>query len=268
MDKTGEIDKIVNRKSKISTMTVGIFVALVCSGLAVGFINTLAGGGTVISMTLFMMLGLDPMTANGTNRIPIVLQNLVAVTNFKRNKTLEIKTSIKWTIPVILGSILGSTLSMEINNTAFGICFVVVMVFMVLLLLFNPTAWIKGNPDKINKPVSFVEYFFLFLVGIYAGFIHVGAGYFLLAILVLMNGYNLLQANAIKNFIVLLYVPFSLAVFIYHGKVNYEYGFIHAIGNVIGAYIASRWAINWGVNFIRWMVIVFIVLSCIYQLVK
>ena len=249
-------------------MTVGIFVALVCSGLAVGFINTLAGGGTVISMTLFMMLGLSPMTANGTNRIPIILQNLVAVANFKRSKMLDIRKSLQWTFPVILGTVVGSMVSLEVNNTLFGICFVVVMLLMVLVLVFNPTAWIKGNPDKINKPTPLIEYFFLFLIGIYAGFIHVGAGYFLLAVLVLMNGYNLLQANAIKNFLVLMYVPFSLAVFIYHGEVNYEYGFIHAIGNIIGAYVASRWAINWGMNFVRWMVIVFILLSCVYQLVK
>ncbi|MCL2131364.1 MAG: sulfite exporter TauE/SafE family protein [Lentimicrobiaceae bacterium] len=249
-------------------MSIGIFTALVCSGLAVGFINTLAGGGTVISITLFMMLGLDPMTANGTNRIPIVLQNLVAVANFRRNKLLDMRKSVKWALPVIAGSILGSLLSIEINNTAFGICFLVVMLLMALMLLLNPTAWIKGNPDKINNPTALMEYFLLFLVGIYAGFIHVGAGYFLLAIFVLMNGYNLLQANAIKNFMVLLYVPFSLAVFIYHGKVNYEYGFIHAIGNIIGAYVASRWAVNWGINFIRWLVIVLIALSCVYQLVK
>ena len=249
-------------------MTVGIFIALVCSGLAVGFINTLAGGGTVISMTLFMMLGLSPMTANGTNRIAIILQNLVAVANFKRSKLLDIKKSVRWAVPVIAGSVIGSLLSLEINNTAFGICFIAVMVFMALMLLFNPTAWLKGKPDKINNPTPFIEYVFLFLIGIYAGFIHIGTGYFLLAVMVLFNGYNLLQANAIKNFIVLLYVPFSLAVFIYHGEVNYEYGLIHAIGNVIGAYVASRWAVNWGVNFVRWMVIVFIVLCCAYQLIS
>jgi len=251
-------------------MTVGILFALIGSGLAVGFINTLAGGGTVISLALFMSpwLGLAPDVANGTNRIGIVLQNLVAVVNFKRNKIIDLKKPLRWAIPVIAGSIIGSTLSIKINTTTFEICFVVVMVFMALMLLFNPTAWIKGKPDKINHSTSFLEYFLLFLIGGYAGFIHLGTGYFLLAILVMMNGYDLLQANAIKNFLVLLYVPFSLAVFIYHGKVNYEYGLTHAIGNMIGAYVASRWAIKWGTNFIRWMVIVFIALACVYQVVK
>jgi len=150
---------------------------------------------------------------------------------------------------MIAGSLIGSTLSIKINSTVFGICFVAVMIFMVLMMLLNPTAWIKGKPEKISKPTPVVEYILLFLTGIYAGFIHIGTGYFLLAILVMMNGYNLLQANAIKNLLVLLYVPFSLAIYIYHGEVNYQYGFIHAIGNIIGAYAASRWAVKLGSEF-------------------
>jgi len=249
-------------------MSAGIVVILICSGLAVGFINTLAGGGTVISMTLFMILGLPPMVANGTNRIPVILQNLVAVINFKRNKIFEIPKSIKWCIPVIAGSLIGSRFSVELNDVIFGISFAIIMLLIALLMTINPKTWMQENSVKTNNSTNFLAYFFLFLIGIYAGFIHVGTGYFLLAVLVLMNGYNLLQANAIKNFIVLLYAPFSLSVFIYYGNVDYKYGLIHAIGNMIGAYIASRWAIKWGVNFIRWMVIVFIVLSCIYQIYK
>jgi uncharacterized membrane protein YfcA len=249
-------------------MSVGIVVALICSGLAVGFINTLAGGGTVISLTIFMWLGLPPVTANGTNRIPVILQNLVAVVNFKRNKTLDIPKSVKWAIPVIVGAVIGSMFTVKVNDAIFSVCFIAVMLLMALTLLFNPTAWLKGNPAKINNPTTYLEYFFLLLIGVYAGFIHVGMGYFLLAVLVLMNGHNLLQANAVKNFIVLLYTPFSLLVFMYHGEINYEYGLIHAIGNMIGAYVASRWAVNWGINFVRWLVIALIILSVVYQIVK
>ncbi|HOH22693.1 MAG TPA: TSUP family transporter, partial [Bacteroidales bacterium] len=51
---------------------------LIISGVIVGFINTLAGGGTVISISVFMFLGLPPLVANGTNRVPIVFQNLAS----------------------------------------------------------------------------------------------------------------------------------------------------------------------------------------------
>jgi uncharacterized membrane protein YfcA len=247
-------------------LDTGLFIILVISGIVVGFINTLAGGGTIISMSLFMMLGLSPIMANGTNRIPVILQNLVSVINFYRDKKLDLKKSICCSIPVALGSIAGSYLSIVVHDYIFMIFFVIIMVIMLLLMFLKPNKWLKGDVNKMNKSVSLLQLFFYFLIGIYAGFIHIGMGYFLLAVLVLMGGFDLLRANAIKSFIVLFYAPFSLIIFIYNGDVNYEYGFIHAIGNMIGAYVASRWAVNWGTNFIRWMVVIFIIISCLHVL--
>jgi uncharacterized membrane protein YfcA len=247
-------------------MSAGIVIALIVSGIVVGFVNTLAGGGTIISMSLFMLLGLPPVVANGTNRIPIIFQNLVSVFNFYRDKKLDIKKSTYCAVPVIIGSLIGSRLIIAIDDSVFIIFFVVIMAVMLFLMFLKPDKWLKGDENKINTPISFLQLIFYFLIGIYAGLIHVGMGYFLLAILVLMNGYDLLRANAMKCFIVLLYVPFSLIFFICYGKINYEFGLIHAIGNMIGAYIASKWAIKWGMNFIRWIVVVFVVMSCLYML--
>jgi uncharacterized membrane protein YfcA len=247
-------------------MSIELFIILVISGLFVGFVNTLAGGGTIISMSLFMMLGLPPVVANGTNRIPVILQNLVSVINFYRARKLDLKKAVHCSIPVALGSIVGSNLSNVIEDSIFMVFFVVIMAIMLLFMFLKPDKWLKGDVNKMNMPVSSLQLIFYFLIGIYAGFIHIGMGYFLLAVLVLMGGFDLLRANAIKSFIVLFYAPFSLIIFIYYGKVNYEYGFIHAIGNMIGAYIASKWAVNLGMNFIRWVVVIFIVISCLHVL--
>lgn len=247
-------------------MTIERVIILIMSGIFVGFINTLAGGGTIISMSLFMMLGLPPVVANGTNRIPVILQNLVSVVTFYRDKKLNLKKAIYCAIPVAIASLIGSNLSIMIDDTLFMFFFVAIMLVMLALMFINPNAWLKGNVSKQNAPISLLQFFFYFLIGIYAGFIHIGMGYFLLAVLVLMGGFDLLRANAIKSFIVLFYTPFSLIVFIYYGKVNYEFGLIHAIGNMIGAYIASKWAVKWGMNFIRWLVVVFIIISCLHVL--
>ncbi|MDR0604338.1 MAG: sulfite exporter TauE/SafE family protein [Bacteroidales bacterium] len=250
----------------IAELNVELFIILIISGIVVGFINTLAGGGTIISMSLFMMLGLPPVMANGTNRIPVILQNLVSVINFYMDKKLDVKKSICCSIPVALGSILGSCLSIVVPDSIFMGFFVIIMVIMLLLMFLKPDKWLKGDITKMNRSVSLLQLFFYFLIGIYAGFIHIGMGYFLLAVLVLMGGFDLLRANAIKSFIVLFYAPFSLIIFISQGEINYEFGFIHAIGNMIGAYIASKWAVNWGMNFIRWVVVIFIVISCLHVL--
>jgi len=247
-------------------MTAGIIITLIVSGIMVGFINTLAGGGTIISMSLFMLLGLPPIVANGTNRIPIILQNIVSVFNFHKDKKLDIKKAVHCTIPVIVGALLGSRLIIAIDDSVFIVFFVVIMAVMLLLMFLQPDKWLKGDATKMNTPVTILQLILYFLIGIYAGLIHVGMGYFLLAVLVLMNGYDLLRANAMKCFIILFYAPFSLIFFIYYGKINYEFGLIHAIGNMIGAYIASKWAVKWGMNFIRWVVVIFVVVSCLYML--
>jgi uncharacterized membrane protein YfcA len=88
----------------------------------------------------------------------------------------------------------------------------------------------------------------------------VGVGYFILGAVVLGAGYDLLRANALKVYIVLLYVPFTLAIFMLSGNVNYKYGLIHAIGNVAGAWIASKFAVGWGVNFVKWVLVAVILI--------
>lgn len=247
-------------------MEIGVIIALIISGFIVGFINTLAGGGTIISMTLFLMLGLPPGVANGTNRIAVFLQNLVSVSTFKRKKILNISKSIKYVIPVVLGSLVGSNIVLAINEVIFNYFFISVIFFMAIVILIKPQLWLKENPDKINRPIHTIHWILYFIIGIYGGFIHVGIGYFLLAMLVLSGGYDLIKANAIKNLIVLIYIPFSLVVFIIHDQVRYDYGFIHAIGNVIGAFVASNWASNMGNKFIRYILIVLLLVSCIQAL--
>jgi uncharacterized membrane protein YfcA len=88
-----------------------------------------------------------------------------------------------------------------------------------------------------------------------------GVGYALLTGIVLGAGYDLVKANAIKVFIILIWAPVILIVFLYHGQVNIMYGLILSIGNVAGALIASRLAVKKGANFVRWVIVAVILLT-------
>jgi uncharacterized membrane protein YfcA len=105
-----------------------------------------------------------------------------------------------------------------------------------------------------------------FIVGVYGGFIHIGVGIFLLSVLVLNVGYDLVKANALKVFLVLLYSPFALFVFIVGNQVNYTFGLISAIGNVLGGIVASRMAIQKGAGFIRWFLVSIILVFSVHLL--
>ncbi len=242
-------------------MTTLEVIALIVSGVFVGFINTLAGGGTIISLSLFMFMGLPADVANGTNRIAVILQNLTSTASFKTQKLLDSRKAIVLAIPAVIGSIIGAQLSVEIDEATFEKAIGLVMLMMIYFMLVKPDKWIKGQLSLQEKKVSWQQLIIFFFIGIYGGFVQVGVGYFLLAGIVLSAGYDLVRANAIKGFIVLFYTIFALLVFIFNDKVNWQFGLIHSIGNVTGAFIASRYALSWGAGFIRWFIIVIILIT-------
>ena len=242
-------------------MSILEIIVLIVSGALVGFINTLAGGGSIISLSVLMMLGLPATVANGTNRIAIAVQTLTAVSSFKQQKVLEVKKGISLAIPAIVGSVIGAWIAVDINEVIFEKAIAVVMILMLVFILYKPQSWIKERTDLTSKKLTFWQILIFFLIGIYGGFIHVGVGYFLLAGIVLGAGYELVKANAIKVLIVLLYTPFTLLIFIMNDQVNWAYGLVMTIGNVAGAFIASRMAVKKGAAFVRWVIVVVILLT-------
>jgi uncharacterized protein len=242
-------------------MSEFVVIALIISGLLVGFINTLAGGGTIISLSLLIFLGLPAPVANGTNRVAVLFQNLVAVGNFKRSGMFTSAKGLWLGIPTIVGSVIGAKIAVNLNQDVIEKAIAIVMVIMLFFILAKPQKWIKGNDELFNRPLNWKTYILFFMAGIYGGFIHVGVGYFLLAALVMNCGYDLVKANAVKNLLVLLYVPFTLLVFVVQDQVMWKYGLVHAIGNVIGAWVASKYAVKWGAGFVRWVIIFVICIS-------
>ena len=235
-----------------------IVFALIFSGVFVGFINTLAGGGTIISIALLMVLGLPANVANGTNRIAVIFQNMTSAGSFAQQKVLDFRKGSWLALPTIIGSVIGAQLAVDIQEELFRKAMAIIMLVMLFFIIYKPSVWLKGQDKLVLRKVSVWQYIIFFFIGVYGGFIQVGVGYFLLAGIVLGAGYDLVKANAIKVWIVLLYTPFALIVFVLNGQVNWKYGLIHAIGNVTGAYIASKWAVSWGTNFVRWVIVVVI----------
>ncbi|WP_461639414.1 sulfite exporter TauE/SafE family protein [Labilibaculum euxinus] len=243
-----------------------IICLLLLAGFMVGFINTIAGSGTVISYSLFMFLGLSAPLANGTIRFGVIMQTLAATYNFKKQNVLELKKGVLPALPTVLGSVLGAQIAISINKDLFEILIAGVMLIMGGLLFFKPNRWLAGSKILQNKKFGFKQFATFFIIGIYGGFIHIGVGIFLIGILVLEMGYDLIKANALKVFIVLLYSPFALIVFMMNDQIHYGIGAIAAIGNVFGGYTASHFAVNWGANFIRWILMSIILIFCIRSL--
>lgn len=233
---------------------------LVVAGFLVGIVNTIAGSGTAITYSLFMMMGLPASSANGTIRLGVIMQTLAASFNFRRKKILALRKGLVIAIPTTLGTVAGAMIAVNLNESIFQKIIGVVMLLMLFFLFYKPERWIRGKENLRTKRNPWLQMLIFFLIGIYGGFIHIGVGIFLLAALVLFSGYDLLHANALKVYIVFLYSPFALAVYIMNGQVHYGMGLIAAIGNLLGGIVASRYAVEWGAKFIRWVLIIVIIL--------
>lgn len=232
-----------------------LILALIGVGFVAGFINTLAGSGSLLSLPMLMFLGLPANVANGTNRIAILLQNIVAVGSFKQQKTVNFKDGIWLTIPAIIGSLIGANLAISLNEEIMTKTIGGLLIFMFFIILYKPDKWIKGQAGLIKSKPSLLQIIIFFFIGLYGGFIQAGVGFFLLAGLVLSAGFDLVKANAMKLFIVLIYTPFALIIFMLNKQVDYKAGLILAIGNMFGAFIASRLAVNWGPKFVRYILL-------------
>ncbi len=97
----------------------GIIVLLIFAGFMVGIINTIAGSGTVITYSLFMMLGLPVNLANGTIRLGVIMQTLASTLNFRKHNVLDWRKGFKLAIPVVIGSVVGAQIAVEINEAVF-----------------------------------------------------------------------------------------------------------------------------------------------------
>lgn len=238
-------------------MSVNEIILLLVSGVIVGIINTLGGGGSVITMSLFMAMGMPIGLANGTNRIAVLLQNLSATVAFLRKGMLHLRSGLLLSIPAIVGNIFGAMVAMEVSEAIFKICLSVVLaIILIYLLLGKDKQSVEGGH---GLKIKWWHYLWFFVIGFYGGYIYIGLGFLILAITISTMHLDIITANVIKGFVIFLSTPFALAVFIYNGQVEWMAGLLHGAGNILGAVVASHWAMNWGVKFVRWFTLFIIV---------
>ena len=238
-------------------MSTNEIVLLLLSGVLVGIINTLGGGGSVITMSLFMAMGMPISMANGTNRIAVLLQNLSATVAFLRKGMLHIKSGLLLSIPAILGNILGAMVATEVSEAVFKVCLsMVLVVILIYLVLGKDNEQVTGGH---GLKIKWWHYIWFFIIGFYGGYIYIGLGFLILAITIWTMNLDIVTANVIKGFVIFLSTPFALAVFVYNGQVEWVAGLLHGVGNIVGAVMASHWAMSWGVKFVRWFTLAIIV---------
>lgn len=212
-------------------------------GFLCGFLNTVASSGSAVTLPLLVFMGLSPIVANATNRVPVVVAAFIATISFLRAKVIDWKIAIKILIPTVLGSIVGAEFVDTLPQENIKLL-ISVAVLLAFLLLFSGLKKILQKEFEEVARVRLIENIILFLVGFWLGLIVLdGATYLLLALIVFVH-LPLVKANAYKNLVLFVTSAIALSVFARNGEVNWEIGGVMAVGAVLGGLIGARFALN------------------------
>ncbi len=221
-----------------------MYPLIILAGAAAGTINTLAGNGSAITLSLLLFLGLPADIANGTNRVGVLAQSFTAVSTFRKRGLAPLMKAGKWLILAgVLGAICGAMVVAEINEAILEKVIGGLMVMMLFVVLIKPKRWLQESVQQTDQR-QWLSILVFFAIGFYGGFIQMGFGIFFLAAAVLVARYSLIDANIIKLIVVVLFALPVLLIFVWNGQVNWKYGLLLAIGQAAGGWFAAKFALE------------------------
>jgi uncharacterized membrane protein YfcA len=211
------------------------------AGLACGFLNTAASSGTAVSLPILMMIGLDPVTANATNRIPVLIGAVSATSSFHVRKLIPWGLAIRVSLPVTVGALIGAAMAEVIPGRDLGLI-ITGAVLMALLLLFT-----KLKQAIETAPVREVRYgnkeiLVFLLIGVWLGFIVLDGATYLLLALTLGVSLPLVQSNAVKSAALIPTSLIAIIVFAMKGNLDWTLGLITGAGSIVGALLGAKLA--------------------------
>jgi hypothetical protein len=212
-----------------------VFIA----GFLCGLITTVASSGAAVSLPLLLAIGLDPIMANATNRLPILAASLTAVISYHRQKAIDWQVVWKAGIPTSLGSVAGALISLQISSHQFKLA-IAVAVAVALLMLFFRLRKALDSEQKANLVFGPRQCLIFFAIGIWIGFIVLDGATFLLLALTGSVGMGLVAANSVKSALILPSVLVSVLVFEYQAVIDWRIGALLSLGSVFGGYVGAR----------------------------
>jgi uncharacterized membrane protein YfcA len=224
-----------------------VIALLLVGGAAAGFVNTLAGGGSFLTVALLIFAGVEPTSANGTNRVGVLAQSLGALGGFRREGIEEFGVALRFMPATLLGSALGSWVAARAPDALFQRAFALAMLGFLPFVLRPPRA---PGAAHAPRPAAVQQLAFL-AMGVYGGALQAGLGIPLLLALVGLAGLDLVRGNAAKVVINAAQQLLSLIVFAWAGKVFWASGIALAIGQAVGGWTASRAGARIGARLIR-----------------
>ena len=220
-----------------------------------GFVDAVAGGGGLISLPAYMIVGLNPIDAIGTNKFSASCGTFVATMRYSRCGFIQWRGLLPVVMAALVGSWLGARLALLVENEIFKVVMLVILPITAVFVL-NKSALSKYRaPFAVRKTIVVMAILALFM-GAYDGFYGPGTGTFLMLMLVCIARLRLERAVGTTKVINLSTNIASLSVFLAHGKVMFPLALVAAIFGVAGNYIGAKYFAKKGAGFVKPLIVV------------
>ncbi len=220
---------------------------LIAVGLLAGIVNTLAGGGSLLTVPLLVIFGVPGTIANGTNRVGVLAQGVVACWRFDAEGISELRSALPLLPPVLLGSLIGAASATQIPDQIFEQIFAGIMLILLIPLLQGRQL---PSAPRVQRWSPLTRAIVLFGIGLYGGAVQAGVGLLLLFALH-RAGFDLVRANAIKIVIVTALAIVAVPVFVFEQQVAWLPAVLVSIGFTLGSTAGVRIAVLGGETAIR-----------------
>ena len=245
------------------------YILLIAGGFIAGAINVVAGAGSLLTLPVLIGSGLSPVTANGTNRINIILQDISATWGFIRRKELPLKITMVLAVPVVLGAAAGAYLATKLHSDSMNLIIMLLLVFMIIYVIRKPH---NSSGTKtlipVKKHIDWLTWVLFLVVGVYSGFLQVATTIILMNLLQRRLGMSVIMSDSVKIFLNLLMIPVAVVIFLLHGQISFLDGVIMGIGGFTGGWIGVKIANKLSPDLVRVVMIVVLSLATVYMLLK
>jgi uncharacterized membrane protein YfcA len=234
-------------------------------GMLAGYLNVIAGGGSLLAVPLLIFLGLPEGVANATSRLAILTQATTAVAKYKSAGKLDPKLARILLPPTLIGAVIGAVLATYVSDAVFRSMLAWVMIACASVVSLEP--FVFGRKLRESSPEAYGVldprrvWPTMLLVGFYGGLVQAGMGYVMLAGLVLALGIRLAEANVMKMVLVVTYTPLALGVFVWKGMVHWPFGILLALGQALGGWLGATAALKRGEGFVRAVLAITVLLT-------
>ena len=243
--------------------TLTLFL-LFLAGFGAGFVDSIAGGGGIITLPALLASGIPPHLALGTNKLQSSFGSFTATVNYAKRGLYDPKKVLEGVFFTFFGAALGSYV-VKFFSAGFLTNFIIFMLIVLFIFtLFNKNLGLNTKARRM-KPFLFYTVFGL-TIGFYDGFFGPGTGSFWTIALVLLLGLDLKAATAQTKIFNFTSNIVSLVVFTVSGVVLLKVGIVMGIGQIIGAYSGSTLVAKREVIFVRYFFLV-VVAATIAKLV-